>query len=588
MTNQERDRLLRELTQWEKDLLPLRQLWDEYWDRWELKRPDDKDNPYISQFQTPYPFSHVETIVPRILGDDPHFDYQAIEQEDDDPKAAMLSAVVNWMLQLMGFEDEGRNFIRQGCITGYSVAKVGWIRESEITTANVAREMFHDELMTTFETTVQEKVEWVKKNQAFFETVDVYDFVWPVRATSLNKAPAVWQRCWVPYSYLVDMQKKGFYSGVGDVDPWGGSDDRRKDLSSRLAARNLNPSDETEDKDAAEVELWERWTDERLVVIANRENVLRDEPNPFHHMRKPFVDFTPVPRPFSMDGVGIVKMLWDMNEDLSALKRQRRDAITYTINPMWKATEGVRESDLEIRPGGIWKIPDTEDAEPATMPNIDFSASYQEEQNAKNDMQAVTGAFDYLSGVNPGGVQTATGVATISQEGNKRILEMVSVFSERTMKRFGHQLAALCIQYLDNDVAIPLWKYPEAAQAWEELNKAAAPRIIQVGREDITTNGAVMPIPQVGADEAASDVQKRSDAVQTIQAIAPILAAPVPVIDPKALVEWTLKQFGVNMHDRAKILNTQNAQNVPVQPNANNVAPQGGVTGAPGVAGPTA
>ena len=46
-------------------------------------------------------------------------------------------------------------------------------------------------------------------------------------------------------------------------------------------------------------------------------------------------------------------------------------------------------------------------------------------------MQAVTGAFDYLSGVNPGGVQTATGVATVTQEGNKRIPEMIDVFSER-------------------------------------------------------------------------------------------------------------------------------------------------------------
>ena len=542
----ERDRLLNELAAWEKDLKPLRDQWDIFWERWELLAPDDDDNPYISRFQAPYPFSHVETIVPRIIGDDPTIDYIAIEHEDDDPKAAMLGAVVNWQLQLMRFEAECRNYARQGCITGYTVGKLGWNRETEIRTVEVIREEYHEELMTSFETRADEDVEWVLQNQAFFETVDIYDFVWPVRAVSLNKAKAVWQRCWVPLSELKDMEKKGFYRNVDLVKPYEGEATKRTDLAVRFGAQGLSPSEITDDPDAAEVEVWERWENDRLTVIAGREVVLRDDPNPFHHKRKPFTDFCPVERPFSMHGVGIIKMLYDMNEDLGALKRQRRDAITFTINPMWKATEGIKQSDIKLRPGGVWNVPDTEDVEPATTPNIDFSASYQEEQNAKNDMQAVTGAFDYLSGINPGGVQTATGVATIAQEGNKRITEMVKIFTERTMKPLAWQMASLVIQYLDNSVAIPLYQYPEAAAAWAELKKLDAPRIAQVGREDITTAGQVLPLPQVGADKQANDVQKRSDAVQVIQALTPMLAAPQPVVNVKELTDYVLKQFGVD------------------------------------------
>jgi hypothetical protein len=281
-------------------------------------------------------------------------------------------------------------------------------------------------------------------------------------------------------------------------------------------------------------------------------------------------------------------MMWDMNEDLSALKRQRRDAITYLLNPMWKSTEGIQESDIKIRPGGNLRVPDTEDIEPMTNPLIDFSASFQEEQNAKNDLQSVTGAFDYLSGVNPGGVQTATGVATISQEGNKRIQEMIDVFSERSVKRMGWMMSSLVVQFLDNEVAVPLYKYPEAAQAWEQLTGEAAPRIVKLNAKDVTTAGKTLPLPQVGTDKTASDIQKRSDAVQMIQAIAPILAAPVPVIDPHALVGYVLKQFGVDMHSRAAIMDTSKAQPVPQPPTQDGSPPAGGVQGAPGVAGPTA
>jgi hypothetical protein len=588
LADTERDWMLRELAQWEQDLRPLKQQWDLFWQKWELLAPTDAENPYISQFVAPYPFSHVETIVPRIVGDqDPEIDFEAVEQEEDDPKAALLSAVVNWQLKLMRFPSESRNFVRQGCITGYSVAKVAWVRETEQRTLEVLRKHFDANLMAEFEVKANEDVEWVLRNEGFFETVDVYNFVWPVRATSLNKAPAVWQREWVRLDELRDMEKKGFYKNVDEVRPWTG-DDRRTDLAVRFAAQGIQPHTLTDQADAAEVEVWERWEDDRLTVIANRMIVLRDEPNPFQHKRKPFVDFCPVERPFSMHGVGIIKMMYDMNEDLSALKRQRRDAITFTINPMWKATGGIKESDIKLRPGGVWHVPETEDVEPATNPQIDFSASYQEEQNAKNDMQAVTGAFDYLSGVNPGGVQTATGVATVTQEGNKRIAEMVNVFSERAMKRLGWLMSYLVLQYLDNDVAIPLYKYPEASAAWEQLHQEAAPRIAQIGAEDVKTAGMVLPIPIVGTDKQAVDIQSRSDAAQTMQSIAPILATP-GVVDPKELTNYILKKMGVDRHDRAKIVpaNSQPAP-MPTQPSTtqNGSPPQGGMVGAPGAAGP--
>ena len=152
-------------------------------------------------------------------------------------------------------------------------------------TMEVLRQHYSPELMASFEAHANEEVEWVLQNEGFFETVDVYNFVWPVRATSLNKANAVWQREWVRIDQLKEMEAKGFYKNVDQVGPWTG-DDRRTDLAVRFAAQGIQPHTLTDQADAAEVEVWERWEDDRLTVIANKMIVLRDEPNPFHPQAK--------------------------------------------------------------------------------------------------------------------------------------------------------------------------------------------------------------------------------------------------------------------------------------------------------------
>ena len=327
--DRELDDFLVELLTWEKDKDPLRTQWDQFWSRWELTPPSDSENPYISQFSAPYPFSHVETILPRIVGADPTINYMAIDEDEDDDAASMLSAVVGWQMHQMGFEKEIRQFIRQGLMLGYSVAKVGWVRDVERTSVNVIREMFDEDALQAYDVHAEEQVERVIKNQAFLETVDIYDFVWPLKATSLANASAVWQRSWCSIERLEELQRQGVYENVKKVTP-GATGNRQQELEHRYADQGLSASTLmiSDDRMLDEVELWERWTDTRLCVIANRDILIRDEPNPFEHMQKPYIDYAPVERPFSMQGVGIIKMIWDMNEDLSALKRQRRDSIT--------------------------------------------------------------------------------------------------------------------------------------------------------------------------------------------------------------------------------------------------------------------
>ena len=276
--DEQRDAMLWEYRKYRLDLRPMLALWDQYWSRWELETPDPSVNPYISQFSSPYPFSHVETILPRIVGNDPMINYMAVDDVEDEPRAAMLTAVVDWQLQQMRFPAESKNFVRQALITGYSVAKIGWVRESHTASYDVVRKEYHNALGAEFDVAATEKIDIVTRNEAFFETVDIYDFFWPVRATSLNKARSVWQRCFVSMEHVEDMAAQGHYQNVDQVQPYAPSDERTS-LATRYAQRGLAPINQ-EDENGYEVEILERWEDDRVTVIANQDVVLRDDPNP--------------------------------------------------------------------------------------------------------------------------------------------------------------------------------------------------------------------------------------------------------------------------------------------------------------------
>jgi hypothetical protein len=114
----------------------------------------------------------------------------------------------------------------------------------------------------------------------------------------------------------------------------------------------------------------------------------------------------------------------------------------------------------------------------------------------------------------------------------------------------------------------------------------------------VRASGRVEPIPQVGQDKVASDTQKRSDAAQAMQAIAPILASPQNPVNMAALVDWALQQYGVPEEVRKRIEQTPQPQQMkaitdalpqgvtsgPSGPSGDNL-PTGGVVGAPGAAG---
>ena len=629
-------RLVDELTRWEKDMRPLRDEWDLMWRAWrvtpptpagEIPRTGETVNPYMAQVSVPYRLHAVETLIPRVLGDDPKIRYRARDHDEDNGAAAILSLVVQNQLEDCCFDLTSRDVVRQAMVTGYSPAKIGWRRGMKPRTETITTRHDAPNLpgQPSFQVESERTDMQVSFNEPFVEYVDCYDFVYPLSAATIQSAPAVWQRRWVSLDYLKMMEKAGRYgakvggeavSKVGIYDQHEYANSRRD----RLATQGLHPqTPEAEDSDAV-VELWERWSGDRLIALANPRAdhvLLRDVPHIFRHGRKPFADFTPIPVPGQIHGIGIVRVIYDLNEHLDTHRRQQLDAMAYILNPMWEATENTDTTTLRAGPGEVVIVEELgAGIRPLIAPEVNFAAAASMEQRIYEDMQRTSGALTYLDGTGAG--ETATGVATISQEGNKRITEMVKVFNKRFMRELAIQLMELNLQFVDESIAVDLSRDQQSLDAWNAyLEGKTLPAgllgglrqkitgqdayqpvsgIAEVQPDQIRPNGRLDPIPEVGVDIQQNLVQRRSDAVQMSQVIEPLLASPQAGIDVKHLADYLMERMGVEKVDRNRILSADPSENLAYQQAtqsngssgpSGDTLPTGNVVGAPGVAGPS-
>lgn len=575
------DRLVGELLQWENDLRPLREEWDRMLRAWMITPPEPvladtlegktqrkgegAPNPFLAQFTVPYRFHAVETILPRILGDDPKITYTARDHDSDEPVAAIMSCLVQEQLEDMDFDLEIRDFIRQALIKNYSVAKVYWNQEVRQTTTKQTHTHQDPEYVGVSYQVEQEVAGYeYTVNEPGFEVIDTRDFVWPLAAKNIQSASAVWQRRWVTLGYLKRMQDAGHYGPsangdsvkkVGDLD---GSTEWKNSRRNELAYQNLSVGAyEYADPDDRIVELWERWANNRLIVIADPRGskvTLRDEPNPFHHGRKPFIDYTPIPILGRLTGMGVIRTIYDLAEDLDTKRRQAADAMTFTLNPMWWAPAGVDPAQLVARPGGI--VRDVNDSgekpEPLINPQVDWAAFGQYESRVYDDLQRTSGASTYLDGSGGQGA-SATEVATISQEANKRLAEMIKVFDRRSMRELARQMWRNNEQFLDEGVAVDLSKDEAAAQAFaayitqQQGMAGEAPNgVARITPELLKSDGRLRPVPLVGQDLELSKQQKQSTATQLAATVTPAMPILAQVgWDVKAFVSYLMDEFGV-------------------------------------------
>ena len=213
-----------------------------------------------------------------------------------------------------------------------------------------------------------------------------------------------------------------------------------------------NMTSMSQNPDRKFVEILEFWDlkNDRFVVIAGREKIVRNTPIPFKHKRFPFVVGVDTPDPEHFWGISTAEVISDLNVELNAIRNNRMDKYNYIANPMWKVRQGslFDRKELASRQGGIVRLKDVDDLQPLFVKGMEQS-DYIEENNVKADIQTTSSISDYSMGTGSKNMnETATGISIISSNADSRIIGKVEYLEEEVLKQLGHFWLSMQQQFM--------------------------------------------------------------------------------------------------------------------------------------------
>lgn len=420
---------------------------------------DNRANLFI-----PYVYSIVETVVPRlvstIFSSRPYIGILPVKEETVDNAKAMENLIDYQMTQKVGIVSVATSWIKEALIYGTSILKVGWDYEED--------DVWVDEpIAVLFGTPIgtrRVKKRQPVKDDPLVEHIDLWDFYVDPEARDIDDAQYCIHKVYRDFEYLKNMEKLGIYKNIDEViklkkgnknelfEEIGGNQAFETGMSNRLSLIGLQNIDKPTNK----VELLEYWTDDRIIVVANRSVVIRNEENPYHHRKKPFVRLVDVLVPHEFYGIGEIEPIEDLQYELNSLRNQRMDNINLIINRMWKVVRGadIDLKQLVSRPGGIIEVDDMDDIQELEIQDTTRASIENVIELVRRDMDNADGVYDYARGETTDRRETATTASILSQAANERFKLKVTLMEDMGIRRLGVLLVQLNQQYITTTKAI--------------------------------------------------------------------------------------------------------------------------------------
>jgi len=174
------------------------------------------------------------------------------------------------------------------------------------------------------------------------------------------------------------------------------------------------------------------------VVVANEGTLIRCE-IPYDWDRLPIQLHRVIPEENRLYGIGVLETILADQYFMNQIVNQRLDNANILLNQMWiQNDQAFRNPDeaIEIIPGGRIRVNGMTDLNNAIRPvNMqDFTGGTFQQMSdwIDRDKQKTSGATDFTAGMIPtsGINQTATGVATLMEQANKRFGSMLLSLSD--------------------------------------------------------------------------------------------------------------------------------------------------------------
>lgn len=465
--------------------------------------------PWRSKLFIPWSFTVVETIIPKVFAREPK--WRALSRTPDFPEDGprTVNDLLNYQWIHAGMRLKMYDYIKDSLMYSKGYAKIGWKFQTKTNTFMEPVVGKND--VITFKKVVRSKIE---HDDPDIEIVDPMDIYVDPDATSLDNADYLIHRKSVNKDKLKENPN---YNNVDKLEDTNNPNQYEDKLS------RYKDSVPSEDKDKHLVEILEYWEEDRLIVLANRNVVLRDTPNPYNHKKMPFVELDDYRDPHRYYGQSELSVIDPLQREINAIRNQRRDYDNLALNPVIRMVPGVlrNPNSAVMAPGSVWMVSDLNSMDVFEMPQLQGSATEIEERTAQDIKMSV--AIDEIGiGLLPENPQrrSATEVVTASTAAGKRFSMKIALLEE-AVKKIGQQVFALDQQFLDKERIIQIVG-ERGEQQW-----------VRFTPEDI--RGDYYIDMEAGSMLPKDEIADRKEAVELLQYITPIIA-PVIQTNPTIIM----------------------------------------------------
>lgn len=486
------------------------------------KTDDDRGK---SRLKVKWAWQQVETIIPRIMDPNPKFGFMPVEPGDQF-QSQMLNRLTRKQLDMDRFVTRQRMWIEDGCVKGIGVAKVTQKQtKKQAIVRKKARTKLGKRIM------VNEREERIVENRPHIGYIPPEDFV--ADPTAYRDEDMQWaaDRTFHSLDYLKKKQAEGVYKNVDKVSV------KDSDSSSPRSVRE--DSKEAKARREGKVAVWEMHDRQGNLITVAGGVLIRNQLTPYAHLDLPYATFRSQPSNHSLVGLSEVENIEHIQEAIWTLDNQRIDAISLTLNPVFKVDPTIRGwKNITFRPGA--KIPANRGQEfeqipigPNAAPSWDLSEAYI------GAMQQMTGANPIMFGADPSAYginqETATGASIMQEEGNKRM-----AMKKLEFRLFEARIAKLMVQlnhqYLSD---FELWQLlGDDALAMKKPTLEQIPMFLDV-------------IPE-GMSESLSKSVERNGMIEAMNLLGPIHMMPMhdgTAVSIQKIVERIIQSYDIDPAD---------------------------------------
>lgn len=401
-------------------------------------------------------------------------DYPYVEFRSDDPaellRCKRLDAVINRQLTDLRLFEKMVDFLGSGEIYGTAICRLGWRVEKHL----------HRMRRNLMGTSIEVAMPMTIFDGPDIEIVDLLDWFPAAGYKDIQTMPYCTHRTFMDIDDILESEmddplfrKDGLAELLKGGMPSAAEAEANERQSSwrsmsNYEARRTQPM-------SRQVEILDHWgiwpiemcpdgVRQRVVTIANRNCLLRNEPSPFWSSKlvKPFFKYCPMPDVHDHFGIGKGEITAKMSAVANQLVSARIDVIQMFLNPAFIAAEnaGIDSQSLVLWPGRVVRTKGDDVSDSKFRP-------------LSPDLRGYQLVFDEIGAVSRY-IQQATGVSEDAIQG-------LPARSHTTAREFmgrmemGKNRLSLEVILLENNVIVPL------AEGIQDLNRQylPMPRIVR-------------------------------------------------------------------------------------------------------------